>query len=161
LIQAAKDGVQEPDKETRMIRRLVAPMLLTLALGACAAPEKKSADASLYERLGGKPAIEKVVDQFVANVAADGRINKRFANTDIGKFKALLVDQICEATGGPCKYAGRDMATTHKGMKITKQEFNWTGGHLAAALDTYKVPEREKKELLTAIGSMEPQIVGQ
>ena len=131
-----------------------------LALAACAAPEKK-ADATLYERLGGKPAIEKVVDQFVANVAADNRINHRFAKTDIPTLKRHLVDQICEATGGPCKYTGRDMVTTHKGMKITKEEFNWTGGHLAAALDAYKVPDREKRELLTAIGSMEPQIVGQ
>lgn len=131
-----------------------------LALAACAAPEKK-AEATLYERLGGKPAIEKVVDQFVANVAADNRINHRFAKTDIPTLKRHLVDQICEATGGPCKYTGRDMVTTHKGMKITKEEFNWTGGHLAAALDAYKVPDREKRELLTAIGSMEPQIVGQ
>lgn len=137
-----------------------AALAVTLALVACAGPEKK-ADATLYERLGGKPAIERVVDQFVANMAADSRINQRFAKTDIPKLKRHLVDQICEATGGPCKYAGRDMATTHKGMKITKEEFNWTGGHLAAALDTYEVPEREKRELLTAIGSMEPQIVGQ
>lgn len=146
-----------------MLTRFAGPMLLAaaLALAACAAPEKAPADASLYERLGGKLAIEKVVDQFVANVAADDRINKRFANTDIPQFKKHLVDQICEATGGPCEYTGRDMVTTHKGMNITKEEFNWTGGHLAAALDTYDVPEREKRELLTAIGSMEPQIVGQ
>jgi hemoglobin len=144
-----------------MIARFAAPVLLTLALAACAAAEKKSADASLYERLGGKPAIEKVVDQFVANVAADDRINRRFAKTDIPKLKMHLVNQICEAAGGPCKYTGRDMVTTHKGMKVTRQEFNWTGDHLASALDTYKVPAREKNELLTAIGSMEPQIVGQ
>jgi hemoglobin len=139
------------------IRLAAAALALTLA--ACAAQPPK--EASLYDRLGGKPAIEKVVDQFVANIAADTRINQRFAKTDIPKLKAHLVDQICEATGGPCKYKGRDMVTTHKGMKITKEEFNWTGGHLAAALDTYKVPAREKNELLTAIGSMEPQIVGQ
>lgn len=147
----------------RPLERFAARILLAgaLALAACAAPQKKSADASLYERLGGKPAIERVVDQFVANMAADDRINRRFARTDIGKFKALLVDQICEAAGGPCTYAGRDMASAHKGMKIRKDEFNWAGGHLAAALDTYKAPAREKNELLTIIGSLEPQIVGQ
>lgn len=145
-----------------MLERLAAPLALVcaLALAACAAQDKPAAQASLYERLGGKPAIEKVVDQFVANMAADNRINRRFAKTDIPKFKMHLVDQICEASGGPCKYTGRDMVTTHKGMNITKEEFNWTGGHLVSALDAYKVPEREKNELLTAIGSMEPQIVG-
>lgn len=142
-----------------MLKRLVGPAILAVALGACAALESKP--ASLYDRLGGKPAIEKVVDQFVANIAADNRINQRFAKTNIPKLKTDLVNQVCEATGGPCKYTGRDMVTTHKGMKITKEEFNWTGGHLAAALDTYKVPAKEKNELLTAIGSMEPQIVGQ
>ena len=145
-----------------MLERFAAPILLaaTLVLAACAAPAKPSADASLYERLGGKPAIEKVVDQFVANMAADERINRRFANTDMTAFKAHLVNQICEASGGPCRYAGRDMATAHKGMKISKAEFNWAGGHLVSALDTYETPAREKNELLTIIGAMEPQIVG-
>jgi len=142
-----------------MLNRSIGPAILAAALAGCAAQESKP--ASLYDRLGGKPAIEKVVDQFVANIAADNRINQRFAKTNIPKLKTDLVNQVCEATGGPCKYTGRDMVTTHKGMKITKEEFNWTGGHLAAALDTYKVPAKEKNELLTAIGSMEPQIVGQ
>ncbi len=144
-----------------MLKRFAATVLLTLALAGCGAMEKKAADASLYERLGGKPAIEKVVDQFVANMVADERINRRFATTDIGRFKGHLVDQICQATGGPCTYAGRDMVAAHKGMKVRKEEFNWAGGHLAAALDAYKVPARERNELLAAIGSMEPQIVGQ
>lgn len=145
-----------------MLERFAAPILLAaaLALSACAAPGKPAADASLYERLGGKPAIEKVVDQFVANMAADDRINDRFAEADITAFKAHLVNQLCEASGGPCRYAGRDMATAHKGMKISKEEFNWAGGHLVSALETYDVPAREKNELLTIIGSMEPQIVG-
>lgn len=131
-------------------------------LAACADDKQMAQkEPSLYERLGGKPAISLVVDQFVANIAADNRINQRFAKTDIPKLKGHLVDQICEATGGPCKYTGRDMVTTHKGMNITQAEFNWTGEHLAAALDTYNVPPKEKNELLTAIGSMQPQIVGQ
>jgi hemoglobin len=131
-------------------------------LAACAEDKMMAKkEASLYDRLGGKPAITAVVDQFVANIAADSRINQRFAKTDIPKFKTLLVEQICEATGGPCKYTGRDMVTTHKGMKVTEAEFNWTGEHLAAALDKFSVPAKEKNELLTAIGSMQPQIVGQ
>ncbi len=131
-------------------------------LAACADDKGKMAkEATLYERLGGKPAITAVVDQFVANIAADDRINQRFAKTDIPKLKMLLVEQVCEATGGPCKYTGRDMVTTHKGMNISQDEFNWTGEHLAAALDKFNVPAKEKNELLTAIGSMQNDIVGQ
>ena len=64
---------------------------------------------SLYERLGGIDAIRAVVDDFVGNVAADRRINKFFANTDIPRLKRNLVDQICQSTGGPCTYGGRGM----------------------------------------------------
>ncbi|MEQ9640109.1 MAG: group 1 truncated hemoglobin [Alphaproteobacteria bacterium] len=131
-------------------------------LASCADDKEMMAkEATLYDRLGGKPAITAVVDQFVANIAADSRINQRFAKTDIPELKRLLVEQICEATGGPCKYTGRDMVTTHKGMNISQEEFNWTGGHLAAALDKFNVPAKEKNELLTAIGSMQNDIVGQ
>src|SRR4051794_12295097 len=89
------------------------------------AKEEKKAPAkkSLYDRLGGKDAITKVVDEFITNVAADKVINKRFAKTDIKKLKGNLVDQICAATGGPCKYTGKDMKEAHKGMKITEAEF--------------------------------------
>lgn len=115
---------------------------------------------SLYERLGGTPAITAVVDQFVANTTADPRINKRFEKADISKLKRLLVEQVCEASGGPCRYSGRDMETTHRGINLTAEEFNWTGGHLAAALDKFNVPAPEKNELLAAIGAMQNQIVG-
>ena len=100
---------------------------------------------SLHDRLGGKPAITAVVDQFVENVAGDGRISGRFATTDIPKLKKNLVDQICSASGGPCTYTGRDMKTTHAGMKITTGDFNALVEDLVAALDKAKVPEQEKK----------------
>ena len=132
-------------------------LAITLVLAGCMQPPK---DASLYQRLGGKPAITAVVDQFVANIAADNRINQRFAKTDIPKLKGHLVDQICEATGGPCKYTGRDMVTTHKGMNVTAGEFDATGQALSAALDKFNVPATEKKELLAAIGGMRNDIVG-
>src|SRR6187402_1242643 len=79
-------------------------------------------DKSLYERLGGLDAIKAVVDDFVANLAADTAINARFANSDIPNLKAKLVEQICAATGGPCTYTGKDMVTVHTGMKISDGE---------------------------------------
>jgi len=59
-------------------------------------------DKSLYDRLGEKPAITAVVEDFVARVAADSRINGKFANANIPRLKSMLVDQICQASGGPC-----------------------------------------------------------
>ena len=124
------------------------------------APDKAPAEKSLFDRLGGKAAITKVVNDFVANVGADKAINKRFAKTDLKKLKATLVDQVCAATGGPCKYAGKDMATAHKGMKITEDEWTATVTDLTKALDKNKVGDKEKGELLGALGGMKGDIVG-
>src|SRR5688500_3754185 len=91
-----------------------------LSIAACGGGDKKPAEApapvapaqaepALFVRLGGREAITAVVDDFVANCAADPRINAFFVNTDIPRLKKLLVEQICVATGGPCTYTGRDM----------------------------------------------------
>lgn len=116
-------------------------------------------DKSLYERLGGLPAIKAVVDEFAANIAADAAINARFANTDIPAFKQKLVDQICEATGGPCKYTGKNMVESHTGMKVSDAEFDALVGDLVKALDKLKVGDPERGELLGALGGMRPDIV--
>jgi hemoglobin len=128
-------------------------------LVGCAGMERLPAGKSLYDRLGGKSSISAVVDQFVANVAADTRINGRFATTDIRKLKGHLVDQICMATGGPCTYSGRDMKTTHAGMKISNEDFGALVEDLVKALDTFKVQAQEKRELLGLLGPMKKDIV--
>ena len=114
---------------------------------------------SLYDRLGGKTAITAVVDDFVARVAADNRINGKFANANIPRLKMMLVDQICQASGGPCTYTGRDMKRTHAGMGITSTEFDALVGDLVATLNKFKVPAQEKNELLGALGPMKGDIV--
>jgi hemoglobin len=133
---------------------------LVLVVAGCA-QQQAMKEKPLYERLGGLPAIQAVIDDFVANVAADARINKQFAQTDIPRLKKNLVDQVCQATGGPCKYTGLDMKTAHKGMKITDADFNALVEDLVKSLDKFKVPAKEKNELLTALASMKPDIVGQ
>lgn len=117
------------------------------------------AGPSLYDRLGKKEAITAVVDDFVARVGADNRINGMFAQANLPRLKALLTDQICEAAGGPCKYAGRDMKTVHARMRITSAQFDALVGDLVATLNKFKVGEREKKELLGLLGPMKSDIV--
>ena len=118
----------------------------------------KAEEKSLYERLGGKPAITAVVDDFVGRVAADNRINGKFANANIPRLKMLLVEQICQASGGPCTYTGRDMKTAHAGMGINGSEFDALVGDLVTTLNKFKVPEREKNDLLGALGPMKKDI---
>ena len=127
----------------------------------CGSMDQKpmAAQKSLYDRLGGKPAIQAVVDDFVGNVAADGRINQRFAGTDIPRLKGLLVDQICQASGGPCKYKGKDMKKAHMGMGVSGADFNALVEDLVGALDKFKVGAHEKDQLLGALGPMKGEIV--
>ena len=144
-------------------RRLAIGILSLVALSGCGMlggeQQMATKEKSLYDRLGGKPAITAVVDDFVVRVAADHGINRFFANTDVPSFKAKLVDQICEASGGPCKYTGRDMKTTHAGMGVTDADFNALVEDLVATLDKFKVPEKEKGELLGVLGPMRKDIV--
>ena len=137
--------------------------LTILAISAfasiAAASTAAAQPASLYQRLGGYPAIQAVVDDFVGNVAADRRINGFFANADIPRLKRNLVDQICAGTGGWCVYTGRDMRTVHAGMGIRNRDFNALVQDLQKTLRKFKVPRREQGELLAILGPMKSDIV--
>jgi hemoglobin len=114
---------------------------------------------SLYERLGGVDAIRAVVDAFVARCAGDARINRKFERSDIPRLKKMLVDQVCEATGGPCTYTGRDMTETHDGMGVTAGEFDALVEDLVVTLEEFGVPKPEQDELLAVLGPMRNDIV--
>ena len=119
---------------------------------------------TLYKSLGGKKAIVAVVDDFVGRVAGDNRINSFFKATAsdpkrLAKFKKNLVDQICEAAGGPCKYTGKDMKTAHAGMGISGDDFDALVQDLVAALDKFSVKDGDKQALLGVLGPMKKDIV--
>jgi hemoglobin len=115
----------------------------------------------LYEQLGGQAAIEKLVDVLVGEVSADKRINKLFAKTDIPYFKARLVEQLCQATGGPCVYTGLPMEQAHSGLKITNKEFDQFVEDLNRAMDIAGVGKPQQQQLIAILAPMRPQVVGQ
>lgn len=123
-----------------------------------AAPPASEA-ATLFARLGGLPAITLVVEEFVARTTTDPRIMHRFFNTDAATLKRLLIEFVCSATGGSCPYTGRDMPSSHAGMELVDEEFDALVEDLVGALDKFGVPEREKGELLGALGPLRPQMV--
>ena len=81
------------------------------------------------------------------------------ASAQLASFKMKLVDQICEVSGGPCKYTGKDMKTAHQGMGISTGDFNALVEDLVGALDKFKVGAAEKNQLLGVLGPMQGQIV--
>ena len=139
-------------------------MLLLLSLDFVACATMGDPPPSLCKRLGGRDGIALVVDDFVANMVADPRVNNRFQGMPppaVFKLRSNLADQICDATGGPCSYLGRDMKATHRGMQITDGEWDATVENLVRALDKHKVGAKEKSELLGLLGPMKGEIVGQ
>ena len=148
------------------MRSLLAVSAVALVLAATpayaetlATPAATAATKTLYERLGGEAAISAVVDDFAARVLADTRINKKFAKTNAPRLVTNLKAFVCSATGGPCKYTGLSMKQSHKNMGVTQGEFGALVEDLVATLDKFKVPDKEKGELLGALGPLGPDIV--
>ncbi len=141
------------------IKRLALTFFVLGAMAVTATAQDTMMKKSLYDRLGGLPAIKAVIDDFVGRVAADDRINKKFGKSDIARVKLHLVEQVCAATGGPCIYTGLDMKKSHKNMKVTEGEFGALVEDLVATLDKFNVPQTEKDELLGILGPLKSQIV--
>jgi hemoglobin len=144
------------------LRTLIAAATLTAALAVSLVSTTASArmeQATLYKRLGGLTAIRAVVNDFVGNVAADKRINRFFAKTNIPRLKLRLVEQICQGSGGPCTYKGKSMKEAHRGMGVGGGDFAALVEDLQKSLVKFKVPAREQGELIAILGPMRKDIV--
>jgi hemoglobin len=150
-----------------MKRRLARPLVLAAVIAAASiltatVSAQTAAKPSLYKRLGGYDAIAAVTDDFIGRLLADARFAKFFAgaSTDSkGKIRQHVVDQLCNATGGPCLYTGRTMKQSHAGLGITEDEWNASVKLLTESLDKFKVPGAEKAELLAIAGTLKADIV--
>lgn len=146
------------------MRKNLTPVLFTVALALSASLAFGQTKDALYKSLGGKKAITAVVNDFVGRCAADARISN-FFKPDVAdpkrlaKFKMNLVNQICEAAGGPCKYTGKSMKAAHAGMGITGADFGALVEDLVASLDKLGVKEADKNALLGVLGPMKSDIV--
>jgi hemoglobin len=108
--------------------------------------------------------VRAVVDDLVARILGDGRVNGWFAHAasspeTAAAYKAKLADFVCQATGGPCHYAGMDMEAAHKGRGITEAAFGAVVEDLTATLVKLKVPEKEQKQLLGLLGPLKVAVV--
>jgi hemoglobin len=121
-------------------------------------------DKTLYERLGGQPAIQAVANGLVDKILADSRVNPWFAHAasspaNTAAYKARLAEFLCQSTQGPCKYEGRDMSSAHKGRGVTSDAFDAVVQDLIAVLDQLKVPAKEKGDVLALLGPLKGVIV--
>ncbi|WP_308387720.1 group 1 truncated hemoglobin [Acidithiobacillus sp. AMEEHan] len=112
-----------------------------------------------YADFGGKAGITALINTFVDNVANDPHINYYFAHTNIPALKYALVNQVCMAVGGPCKYTGPSMTDAHRGLQITTAAFNYLSQDMINAMDAHRIPISAQNYLLSILAPMEPQIV--
>ena len=120
-------------------------------------------EKTLYERLGERPAIVAVVDELFAGKLADENLRRFFVECDEDsskKVKGHVVDFLCAATGGPNNYTGREMATIHTGLSITEGDWQAFEKIAANTMDKFKVPQKEREEVFTAVSSLKNDIVG-
>jgi hemoglobin len=123
------------------------------------------AEQTLYERLGGVNAIAVVVDRFSDEIVKNPKLNvnpqlKEWNGTgQLPALKFMRTLWICQQTGGPFDYTGKDMHEAHKDLHILSGEFDEVGAEIASALDHFGVPEREKQEVLAAIVAHKDEVV--
>ena len=117
---------------------------------------------SLYERLGGDDAIAAVASDLLPRLQGDSRLARFWQNRGedgLRREKQLLIDFLCASAGGPLYYTGRDMKTSHKGMKISEDDWAAFLGHLNGTLEAFKVPQAERDEVVAFVESTKRDIV--
>ena len=147
---------------SRFKRPVLVGVVLSLLLTIGASMTSRAQEKSLYERVGGYNALAAVVDDFIGRLVADKQFERFFAGHSIDSKKRIrqhILDQFCAATGGPCVYTGRDMKATHGGLGITDAQWDAAAKHLADSLDKFKVPEKEKGEILAFVTTLKKDIV--
>jgi hemoglobin len=151
-------------KKHALLLRLSLPFLLSLLLvtSFSTQPSARAQEKSLYDRLGGYNAVAAVVDDFLGRLISDKRFERFFVGHSKDSQKRIrqhIVDQLCAAAGGPCIYTGRSMKDSHEGLNISEDDWKVAVDHLVASLDKFKVPKREKDDLLAAVSKFKNDIV--
>ncbi|MDZ7669669.1 MAG: group 1 truncated hemoglobin [Gammaproteobacteria bacterium] len=138
--------------------RRVSTLCLVVALTGAACAHQPSAD-DLYRDLGETQGIAAIVDGFLLHLAGNDRIVDTFADTDIAEFRRLLIEQLCDLSGGPCEYSGRSMAEAHRDMDVSAMQFNALVEDFMKAMDDAGVPRGAQNRLLALLAPMHGEIV--
>jgi hemoglobin len=149
-------------QNSRFQRTIFFGVVLSLLLTIAGSMPSHAQEKTLYERVGGYDALAKVVDDFVGRLVMDKQFEKFFvghAEDSKKRIRQHILDLFCEKTGGPCIYTGREMRTSHAGLGITNADWDAAAKHLVASLDKFKVPEKEKGQILTFMTSLKKDIV--
>jgi hemoglobin len=133
--------------------------LAAMALVSAAGPAVADSSTSLYTRLGGQAGVAAISQMLIDRVASDPRLGRSFKDTDLGRIKRLLAEQLCELSGGPCHYSGDSMKDVHAGHHISQAEFYGMVETLRAILKERHVGIGATNELLRLLAPMKRDVV--
>lgn len=133
------------------------PCLFLVLLAACAQQPPK--DDSLYQDLGQRAGIQRIVEGMLLNIAKDERIVERFRRIDIVRLRDKLVEQFCVEAGGPCRYTGGDMAESHKGQNLSPSDFNALVEDLIDSMNAEKIPVPVQNRLIARLAPMRGDVI--
>src|SRR5215813_13214144 len=122
------------------------------------APAEQEA-TSLYEAIGGRPALSAAVDVFYGRLVADPVLGPFFPGGVGARHRAYVVTALGEALGGPERYRGPDLAGAHRDLGITDAQFDRTAGHLSDSLDELNVPRPLADQVIAIVAGLRPVIV--
>ena len=117
------------------------------------------APASLFDDLGGASGLQAIVDHAVPRWLADPRVGPTFAETNMPRFQRLLVEQLCQIADGPCHYGGRDMAASHRGLALGREQFNALAEGLQDAMEETGVGYHTQNRLIARLAPMQRDVV--
>lgn len=132
---------------------------LAIAASSATFAQSSTDGDALFQQLGGKPGISKIVQDFLPIIMADARIKEAFEDTDLERLGLMLAEQFCELSGGPCKYSGKDMKTVHQDAVVTNAHFNALAEDLQLAMEKNNIPSRAQNKLIAKLAPMQRQIV--
>ncbi len=117
------------------------------------------ADDALYQALGQKSGLTALMDDFMLRLLADPRMQPFFKDTNQANFKAQLVNQVCQVSGGPCTYKGADMKSAHGSMDITKTHFNALVEVLQQSMEARSIAFGTQNKLLAKLAPMHRDVI--
>ena len=115
--------------------------------------------SSLYDRIGGEPAVDAAVDIFYRKVLSDERISHYFESVDMDRQRAKQKAFLTFAFGGPNAYSGKDMRAAHARMKLTEADFNAVMENLGGTLKELNVPDELIGEAATIALSVKDDVL--
>lgn len=132
-------------------------LLVMLLLTGC--QSKPEPPDWLYQQLGGGSGVSQLVDGLLVKIEHDPQIVHHFRDTDISRFSKLLIEQICQLSGGPCHYSGASMQESHTGFQISAADFDNLVNHLIAVMTAQQVPIAAQNRLLALLAPMQPEVI--